>query len=352
MSAENTTGSSKPASLFRGSLRSLLPALVCAALCVAIMRSGFFTFFFLLPLGLCAAAFGAAAAWKCLCIAAVGNAALSAGVSMVNNAGFTAAGLEILYFTVLALGFTWVMAGSPQKSGEPLFPPVRTAFRFIAASLAGALALFGMVFVIGRDESFYAYVRSVAEMVSSMYVNAAGPDAAQRTFLEYTLTPDKIIESALEIALKGGALVSVLVMFFLNRQTAFVFARLFPSQRDSRNGDLPGFHVPGKTIWVLSICLAGIVLCRLLSLKAVEIIAWNILVICAMMFLAQGGGIVLFTIARRPGLGSLRILFGILLIFIILSPGLNVLALGLLILLGIAENWLPLRAQKVVSSEQ
>jgi len=46
MSAENTTGSSKPASLFRGSLRSLLPALVCAALCVAIMQSGFFTFFF------------------------------------------------------------------------------------------------------------------------------------------------------------------------------------------------------------------------------------------------------------------------------------------------------------------
>jgi hypothetical protein len=318
------------------------------------MRAGFFMFFFLLPLGLCAAVFGTAAAWKCFCLAVIGNAALSAGLSMYYNVGFAAAGLEILYFTVLTLGFTWIMAGNPLKSSG-IFSP-RTVFRFIAASLAGALAFLGLIFIANKNEGFYAYIRSVAETVSSMYISAAGADAVQQSLLENLLTPDKIIQSIFDIALKGGALISVIIMFFFNRQAAYVFARLFPRRRGGtlkggtpyEGRGLAGFHAPGKTIWVLSFCLAGILIFRLLRLSALEIIAWNILVVCAVMFLAQGGGIVLFTLTRRSAQGSFRILFGVLIFFIILSPGINVIALGLLILLGIAENWLPLRVIKMM----
>jgi hypothetical protein len=61
------------------------------------------------------------------------------------------------------------------------------------------------------------------------------------------------------------------------------------------------------------------------------------------MFLAQGGGIILFNLARRPMPVIMRLLCGIVCVLLIFSPGLNVLALGIVVLVGIAENWLPMR---------
>jgi hypothetical protein len=40
----------------------------------------------------------------------------------------------------------------------------------------------------------------------------------------------------------------------------------------------------------------------------------------------------------------LRLVLNIGIILVIFSPGLNVIALGLLVLLGVAEHWAPLRA--------
>jgi hypothetical protein len=141
-------------------------------------------------------------------------------------------------------------------------------------------------------------------------------------------------------------------MFFFFFFAAFAFAKLFLLQQSGAGGGLLDFYAPKISIWVLSLCLPGILIFRLLPLKALEIILWNVLVVCTTMFLAQGGGIVFFTLARRPALGSFRILLGILLVFVILSPGINMLALALLILPGIAENWLPLRVQKTMNNEQ
>jgi hypothetical protein len=42
----------------------------------------------------------------------------------------------------------------------------------------------------------------------------------------------------------------------------------------------------------------------------------------------------------------MRLLGNFLIILVIFSPGINALALAALVLLGIAENWLPLRALK------
>ena len=67
---------------------------------------------------------------------------------------------------------------------------------------------------------------------------------------------------------------------------------------------------------------------------------------CAIMFFAQGGGIVLFYLARRPMPTIMRLLCGVLFVCVIFSPGINVLAVGILFLLGIAENWLSLRVKK------
>jgi len=256
--------------------------------------------------------------------------------------GLAGAGLDILYFTVLALGFTWIMAGNPVSKNPdfPVFPLVRTVFRFIGASILGALTLIGMIYMLDRDGTFSAFIRSTAELISSVYVNSA--DAAQQSILKHLLSPDKITDALKKTALNGGVLASVFFLFFFSRQAAFLAARL--SRRYHKTaGDLIGFYAPGKTIWLLTICLPVILLCRVVSIKIVEVAAWNLLIICAVIFLAQGGGIIIFTLARRPIPGFIRLLGTVMFIILIFSPGINAAAVGLIILLGIAENWLPLR---------
>ena len=325
---------------------TLVPALICAVLSVVLMRFGFFSFFFLAPLGVCAAVYGPVTAWLGFVFALLGNMVWSLGFSLRHGTGLSAAGMDILYFTALSAGFTWIMTGSP----APARPPIRTLFRFIAASIAAALVFLGMAFSLGRDEDFSALIRSQIEMIASSYIASSGADAAQQAFLERLLTPDRIINTFVMIILRGGALVSAFFLFFINRQAAFAFTRLFHRygrrQRMNTVNDLAGFYAPRKTIWVLSLCLPVILLCRVTSLETVEIAAWNLLAICVIMFLAQGGGIVLFNFTSRFRSVIMRLLCGVLVIGVIFSPGLNALAIIALILLGIAESWLSLRVKK------
>jgi hypothetical protein len=318
-------------------IAELIPALACAAICVTLIRAGFFSFFFLVPLGICAVVYGPFAAWIASVIAVLANSVWLAVFSL-SQGGSGIGLLDVLVFSVMVLGFTWIMTGNPAA-----LPPVRTVFRFIAASVAGALAFFAVFSSLDSNEGFSALLRSQIEAFSSVYIASSGVDAAQQALLERQLNPDRIMELFSLVIFRGGALISAGFLFFFSRQTAFILARLFRRRIGSIGSDLIGFFAPRKTIWVLSVCLPVILLCRMPSLRIIEIAAWNLLAICAIMFLAQGGGIVLFNLARRPMPLIMRLLYGIVCIFIIFSPGLNVLALGIIVLLGIAENWLPMR---------
>jgi hypothetical protein len=328
----------------------LIPALICAGVSVILMQAGFLTFFFLVPLGVCAVVCGPAAAWLGAACAVAGNGLWTAGLSL-RYGGFSHIGIDMLYFAVLSLGFTWVMAGKEPwfHPPRPAIPLVRTAFRLIAASAAGALVFLAMALSLNNDEGFSAGIRSQIEAFAASYIAASGTDAAQRAFLEQTLTADRVIGLFLMVFFRGGALFLALFQLFFNRQMAFVIARLFKRysrQQQQRQSDLIGFHVPRTVIWVLSLCLPVILLCRTASWGMIEIAAWNILVLCATMFLAQGSGIVLFHLARRPVSMAMRLIGIVLLVCVIFSPGINVLALTILILLGVAENWLPLRVER------
>ena len=334
----------------RISKTTLLPALICAGLCVALMRTDFLTIFFLVPLGFCSIVYGAAAAWLGLVFAVLGHSVLLIGLALYGGMGLTALGLNILYFTVLTLGFVWIMAGNPPENRWiPAIPRIRTVFRFTAASIAAALVFVGAIFAVS-DEGGFILSRAQIEVLASAFIVSSGADAVQQALLERMLTPERIIATLTAIVLRGGALFLAFFVFFFSRQAAGLLARLVKRRQERSAGALAGFFVPRRTIWVLSLCLPVILLCRVPSLYIIEIAAWNVLVICVIMFLAQGSGIVLYNLARRhmpkPMPFILRLLCGLLCVFLVFSPGINMMAMGALVLLGIAETWLPLRKMK------
>jgi hypothetical protein len=318
-----------------------IPALVCAFLSVALMRTGFLALLFLVPPGFCAVAFGSAAAWLCFVFASVGNGILAAGISLYYGAGLSLAAKDILYFAVIVLGFTWIMAGNPPGT-EQRIPKIRTAYRFTIAAALGAVMFLTVTFAGGGNEALLGLIFSQAEAVSEGIIAAAGTDAARQSLLQNVLTPEGVMQALLAVMLRGGALFSAFFVFFFSRQAALLLARLFRRLRANTAGDLTSFYAPRRVIWVFSLSLLLVIIGRAVSLEAIEIAAWNLLVVCAVIFLAQGGGIVLFTLTRRPMPPMFRLFLLGLLALAIFSP-VNVFILGILVLLGIAENWLPMR---------
>jgi len=234
------------------------------------------------------------------------------------------------------------MAGNPW----PFIPRARTAFRFIAASIAGSLVMLCVIYSIFKDENFLAQARSQIETIFSNLIVSSTVDPLQQEAMERILVPDKIIETIFSLSFRGAALVTLFFLFFINRQIALIMARLIMKKQENVNGDLIRFHAPKKTIWVFSFCLPVIVAGGVFSLNYIGIAAWNVLTICAILFLAQGGGIVMHYMARRPIPVFMRLLGSLLFLFLVFSPGVNLLAIAALVLLGIAENWLPLRVSK------
>ena len=301
--------------------------LICASLSAVMMRFGFLSFLFLTPLGF-AALYNNTSAWFTFTAAAIINGVIS--LVFRGNSGF---GLDIIYFTSIAFGFTWIMAGGIGSNQVQ----IRTLYRFIIASAFGSLVL---LFIIhdGRANP------GLAEAISSVLIASAGADAARRSFLEQTMTAERILEIFRNVTLRGGAMASMLFMFYLNRRMSII-AELIVRKRKAAL-DLLSFHVPVNTIWCLSFSIAAVLLSRTINLSILEIAAWNVLVVCAILFLAQGAGIVMFTLARQTFPPMVRLLLHIMIVVIIFSPGINTIALAALVFVGIAENWLPLRAPK------
>jgi len=309
-----------------------IPAFACALVSVLLMRTGFFLLFFLVPLGFCALAFGAKTAWLSFFFTLSGHAVLSA----VSGIGTSGAVMNILYFAALALGFIWIMAGNPPGRSGMIIPEVRTAFRFIAAAVLGTVPFFIMVVSVGAENLAEA-ITLQGEMLLSGIVPASA--------LEDAGIPQMVMR-IMTMALRGGMLAWVFAWLFFSRQTALILARLFRRQRENGKGDLPGFHVPRNVIWIFSASILAALFFRAVSLEAMEIAAWNLFIICAVMYLAQGGGIVMFALARRSVPRVFRLLLFILLVITFFSPGINIFVVAALLLLGVAENWLPLRAVK------
>ncbi|AEF86789.1 putative membrane protein [Treponema primitia ZAS-2] len=313
--------------------------MIGAAVSVALVRSGFLGFLFLLPIGVVAYCFSPRYARICAVLVILGNTAFTL---FTGSGGYNPRELwaDILYLTALTTAFTWHAA--PPARG-PAFFRMPTVYRLIAGSVIGALA-FALVIYTARDDwGFYALIREQAEALASLYAGASGADVVQQSLSAQYMTADIILETLRVVGLRGGILVSCMLLFFVSRQISLLITWLVRHKPVVNSA--VGFHVRAECIWVLSFALLSILVGMRFGIAPLEIVAWNVLVICAILYMAQGVGIALFFFARIMS-PALRIFLNLAILVMIFSPGINAVALGVLILLGIAENWVPFRAPK------
>ncbi|MDR2393168.1 MAG: hypothetical protein LBD93_03280 [Treponema sp.] len=322
---------------------AVVPVLVSAGISLGAIHSGFPIFFFLVPLGFMAYGYNCRSAWASALVAAGGN-----GILLLVFAGTAAyPWLHILYFTVMLVVFTWIVAppftGSRfSKGGGVLFRS--TAYRLIIGAVIGALTCWYIIDATWDTQGFKALLRSQAELFRSLSITSAGSDVVQRSLLEQHADPEAIIAQLGTVALRGGVLAGCGVVFFINRQISLVCVELIRRRRV--RSSMIHFHTAPWLIWVLSLSLLGILVGTSIGISPLEIGAWNMVTICAILYLAQGGGIMLYGLSRMTLPPLMRVGLNILLIILVCSPKINLLALGGLGILGIAEHWVPFRAPK------
>jgi hypothetical protein len=313
-----------------------LPALIGAAVSAGLFRTGFLGFLFLLPLGVVAYCYNPKTAWFAAGAAALGNALffLAAGGSYP-----ALPWADMLYLTVVIGSFAWITS-PPERGGG--FLRIPTAYRIVAGAAATSLILAWTLYAARDDQGLGSLFRSQAEMLASLYASASAADEVQRSLTEHYLTAEVILEILRSVALRGGMVASCVALFTASRQISLIAASLI--RRKRTGGSLAAFHVRPECVWVLSFSLLAVVSGLSLGMAPLEIAGWNILVLCAILYLAQGGGIAIFFIIRLSPV--LRFVLNLGVLALILSPGVNAAFMGALILLGVAENWVPFRAPK------
>jgi hypothetical protein len=322
------------------------PALVGAAVSVGLNRSGFLGFLFLLPIGVNAFCFSAASSWLCAFFAVAGNGLFALWAGVFLHLPFNTLVPDMAYFSVIVFGFAWIAAPLPRFPA--LFRP-RTAYRLVVSSVAGALAMTLFAYVSGPETGLLAMLRSQAELFVSLYNTSTGADVVEQSLTGHYVNVDNVLAVIEAVSLRGGAVLSCMLLFFVSRQFSLLIARL--ARRPFPAGNFAGFHTSSRQIWVLSFSLAAVLAGSILGRQSFaqtaalvsEIAAWNILVICVMLYLVQGGAILLHWYSRWAAPPFFKFILNFLFIIVIFSPGINAVFLAVLTLLGIAENWVPFR---------
>ncbi|GHV85907.1 hypothetical protein AGMMS50230_15150 [Spirochaetia bacterium] len=313
-----------------GSLRRFpLAGIAAAAASVVCFRTGFGSFFFLLPLALLAFSAEAKSAWAAGIMGTAFNTIVSLWFYMYRGADLDFARWSALYYAIMALAFTWINAPLG-RFWIHLDAPYRMAF----AALCCTLVMAPVFLTMTEDPRLrLAIVRQLQALGGfSESPGVEGP------------TADELFAAMIRMGLRGGILVSCLVFWWINRQLGLGIIRI--SRRG--NGKLPvsilAFHAAPFLIWIFSLSLGAVLLGKTAGLEMLEIGGWNILVLSGTLFLVQGGAVALFYLLKVPPL--IRIIVNLGIIILIFKPGVNAALLGMLLLLGIAENWVPFRVPR------
>jgi hypothetical protein len=300
--------------------------LVCVTLSLIFMKTGLLSLIYLVPLGYAIIVSG-----NLLYVFITATAAnfviivirSFSGIDGLNNIL-----MESLYLISVLLGFSWIIGGKF----------MRTVYRFIIASAVSTVIF--LIFINSSSSDFFNLFYKTAEELFGNY-NFSSERNVSGSLLTQAFAPQTLVELVKMFLLRGGALISMFFLFFINRQIAVIAVSLIKKQKIERG--LTAFYAPVNTIWVLSGSLASIALSGIFKIEILITLSWNVFTACAIIFLAQGIGILTFWLSLRST--AFRLLINIMIVVLLFSP-LSIFAIMALFLLGIIDNWRPFRVLK------
>ena len=306
---------------------ALLPAIIGAAVCLFLLRSGFATLLFLLPLGFIGFGWGPKTLWPGVLFAILGNCVLTLFLGMNFNVPGGDMVWDILYFSATAAAFAWIILPFEEWSLR-----ISGSVRLAVGACLCTLIFIGLFVKLYNNPSFNESLQNQVEMIAGLYFAGINPES---------LNIEGIIELMKLVILRGGGLFTSVLILFVNRQISIFLIRLFGGPR--RKNVFLDYHVNYQIIWLLVFSLILLLVSNVLAWSNIVTFCSNVVVLCIMMYLAQGLGIIRFLVSKPDFPPFLRFILPAVFVIMLFWPGLNAFLLGGVIILGIIENWVVLR---------
>ena len=272
-------------------------------------------------------------------------------------------------FVVLALLGGLVLIQLPDLFPGIQIPPMRRVTRLVLATAAVGVLSIPLIVYLRSNEPFNAGLREVFDALAG---------ALQRTFGAQGEAPPNAVGSlGAEAALSAASLSGPALMQFVGQifWRGFLFSYMgllgltwwlatrlglrFPvrSGGQSLSKDISGgavrpwpriaeFRLPDTYVWPLIASLAVILLGLFLETGPLGLAAWNAGVILLFLYGISGIGVLQYLLRKLKVPRGMRILLGILLCLLVISPRANLAVFILIPGLGVSEIWLKYRTRE------
>jgi hypothetical protein len=248
------------------------------------------------------------------------------GAPTLANFGFSVAGSAFFILPVLA----------------SVLPGVRLRYRVSIAGLVASLSWTVFVLASGTVPELAATIRSLSDETLNMLYQMI-PEGYERAKFQASLGPDSFYAMLSSILLYCIAPAGI-VLYSLNCRLALLL--VCRTKRQSH----PAFKVAYfscEPILFLPLVLgmAGIMIGKLAGHTVISVLSWNLAISAGLFFAVQGAGILFFFLGllrRKTGLRALPVA---LLAFILFLPGGWLFCFTGLLIAGVVELFVPLRAR-------
>jgi Predicted nucleoside-diphosphate sugar epimerases len=221
---------------------------------------------------------------------------------------------------------------------------LRIRYRLLLAGTAAAAAWFFLIAGTGAGVTVMKLLREITADTANMLYSMI-PEGYERTAFQAQLSPDALYTMMVQV-LSCSFLPLCVVLYALGYLIASAVASVIRRDRSVRfRANL--FYVEYVLFIPLAVAMSGVMGGKLFRVDWLWTVSWNVLITSGLFFMLQGYGILSFFLSRIRSKMS-RFLYFLLTFGLVLFTleGWPVL-LGLLLIAGVVELFVPLRARFV-----
>ena len=216
----------------------------------------------------------------------------------------------------------------------------RTVYSLIAVTAGFFVISLPVIFYYAGNEEIVNLLKNQIIYVSDMFRdNVTGSDSFESSILIKELQPDLIIESTSKLVFKN-----YLFAYFIMLTGAWYIANsILRKWKKEKQFKLVNFSVPEVMIWPLIVILTGVLMDTIFGINKLGYIMWNGAFIMIFIYGLHGIGLIKYLLDRFKVSGNGRRFIAIFSVAILLIPGINLVLLLGVPILGVSELWIRYR---------
>jgi len=216
----------------------------------------------------------------------------------------------------------------------------KTLYLLLAATMGFALVSFPAFYHYAGNSEIIELLKNQIVTVSNMFRDSVSTaDSFEATVLLKQMSPELIVKSTAKLVLRNYLFVYFVMLTF----SWYVAEVLFSRTSKKKSLKLVDFTIPDIMIWPLIFFLGGVLFDIFIGIPWLGYFLWNGAFIIMFVYGLHGIGLVKFLLNKYKVTRRGRRFFAVFIFAVLLMPGINLVILLGVPVLGISELWITYR---------